>query len=113
MGTWDAMDSKIGKVELAQKHLFAPDTVQTFGDIDVESFSVSHDAAEPQFYAIHYHGKTFVILTDTGYVSEHVEGVIKDADAYLLECNHDVEMLRMGEYSWPLKQRILGDKGHL
>jgi phosphoribosyl 1,2-cyclic phosphodiesterase len=112
-GTWDAMAGKIGKVDLAQKHIFAPDTVQTFGDIDVESFSVSHDAAEPQFYAIHYHGKTFVILTDTGYVSEHVEGVIKDADAYLLECNHDVEMLRMGEYSWPLKQRILGDKGHL
>lgn len=36
-GTWDAMSSKIGKVDLAQKHLFAPDTVQTFGDIDVES----------------------------------------------------------------------------
>ncbi|MDT6979456.1 MBL fold metallo-hydrolase [Levilactobacillus zymae] len=112
-GTWDAMAPRIGKVDLAQKHLFAPDTVQTFGDIDVESFSVSHDAAEPQFYALHYHDKTFVILTDTGYVSEHVEGVIKDADAYLLECNHDVEMLRMGDYSWPLKQRILGDKGHL
>lgn len=109
-GTWDAMASRIGKVSLDQKHLFAPDTVQTFGDIDVESFSVSHDAAEPQFYAVHYHGKTFVILTDTGYVSEHVEGVIKDADAYLLECNHDVEMLRMGDYSWPLKQRILSDK---
>lgn len=112
-GTWDAMAPRIGKVDLAQKYLFAPDTVQTFGDIDVESFSVSHDAAEPQFYAIHYEGKTFVILTDTGYVSEHVEGVIKNADAYLLECNHDVEMLRMGDYSWPLKQRILGDKGHL
>ena len=30
-----------------------------------------------------------------------------------MECNHDTEMLRMGPYSWPLKQRILGDEGHL
>lgn len=83
------------------------------GDLDVESFTVSHDAAEPQFYAVHSGGKSFVVLTDTGYVSDHVEGVIKNADAYLMECNHDVEMLRMGSYSWPLKQRILSDTGHL
>ena len=31
----------------------------------------------------------------------------------MIECNHDPEMLRMGPYSWPLKQRILGDTGHL
>ena len=97
-GTWDAMSSKIGKIDLAQKHLFARIPCRPLADIDVESFSVSHDAAEPQFYAIHYHGKTFVILTDTGYVSEHVEDIISDADAYLLECNHDVEMLRMGVF---------------
>ncbi|WP_461244097.1 MBL fold metallo-hydrolase [Secundilactobacillus muriivasis] len=112
-GTWDAMDGKIGKVDVTQKHILAPDSTLSLGDMDVESFSVSHDAAEPQFYAVHSGGKTFVVLTDTGYVSDHVEGVIKDADAYLMECNHDVEMLRMGSYSWPLKQRILGDTGHL
>ena len=31
----------------------------------------------------------------------------------LLESNHDIEMLRTGRYPWPLKQRILGDRGHL
>lgn len=112
-GTWDAMAPKIGEVPLEKKNLFAPDTTLAMGDIDVESFSVSHDAAEPQFYAFHSDGKSFVILTDTGYVSEHVEGTIRNADAYLMECNHDVEMLRMGSYSWPLKQRILSDTGHL
>ena len=112
-GTWDAMSSKIGKVPEDEKNIFPPDTVMDFGDIDIESFSVSHDAAEPQFYVFHHRNKSFVVLTDTGYVSDRMEGVIKDADGYLLECNHDIEMLENGEYSWPLKQRILSDQGHL
>lgn len=111
--TWDAMANKVGSIPLEQKHVIAPNTVKDLGDIDVESFAVSHDAANPQFYQIHHNNKTFCILTDTGYVSERVEGKIRDADAYVMECNHDTEMLRMGPYSWPLKQRILSDTGHL
>ncbi|KRL05828.1 MBL fold metallo-hydrolase [Liquorilactobacillus oeni] len=112
-GTWNAMAHKIGKVPLEQKHIFGMGEIKTFGDLDVESFGVSHDAAEPQFYELHHGGRSFVILTDTGYVSEHLEGLIKDADGYLIECNHDTEMLRMGVYPWSLKQRILSDQGHL
>ncbi|MCR5503945.1 MAG: MBL fold metallo-hydrolase, partial [Lachnospiraceae bacterium] len=29
------------------------------------------------------------------------------------EANHDVNMLQVGPYPYPLKQRILGDRGHL
>lgn len=112
-GTWEAMGSKIGKIAVEQKHILAPGQVQSLGGLDVESFSVSHDAVEPQFYEVHYHNKSFAIVTDTGYVSERVLGTISDADGYLFECNHDVEMLRMGGYPWPLKQRILSDTGHL
>lgn len=112
-GTWQAMASKVGKIPAEQKFLLPPNSVKTFGDMDIESFSVSHDAAQPQFYQVHHNNKTFCILTDTGYVSDRVAGTIRDADAYLMECNHDTEMLRMGPYSWPLKQRILGDEGHL
>ena len=83
-GTWNAMNSRIGKVSDDQKNIFPPDTVMDFGDIDIESFSVSHDAAEPQFYVFHHRNKSFVVLTDTGYVSDRMEGVIKDADGYLL-----------------------------
>ncbi|KRN19436.1 MBL fold metallo-hydrolase [Pediococcus claussenii] len=112
-GTWAAIGSKIGKLDNAQKFIFDANTVKTLGDLDVESFSVSHDAAEPQFYEFHHDGKSFVILTDTGYVSDRVAGTINNADGYLFEVNHDMEMLRMGEYPWPLKQRILGGHGHL
>jgi phosphoribosyl 1,2-cyclic phosphodiesterase len=112
-GTWNAMDKKLGKIPVEQKHIFEMGKTLTFGDIDVESFGVSHDAAEPQFYSFQKDGKSFVILTDTGYVSERMRGVIKNADCYLMESNHDVEMLRSGAYPWSLKQRILSDKGHL
>lgn len=111
--TWQAMDPLIGKVDVAQKHIFDMESVLTLGDLDIESFGVSHDAAAPQFYKFNKAGKSFVVLTDTGYCSDRVRGIVKDADAYLIESNHDLQMLRMGAYPWNLKQRILGDKGHL
>ena len=111
--TWEAMAPLIGKVDVAQQYIFEMGKVLTFGDLDIESFGVSHDAAAPQFYRFYKDGHSFVTLTDTGYASEHVRGVIRDADAYLVESNHDLEMLRMGAYPWSLKQRILGDRGHL
>jgi phosphoribosyl 1,2-cyclic phosphodiesterase len=111
--TWDAMAPKIGKVAPEQKHIFEMDTLKSFADLDIQSFGVSHDAAAPQFYEFQHNGRTFVILTDTGYVSERLSAKINNANGYLFECNHDVEMLRMGLYPWALKQRILSDKGHL
>ena len=31
----------------------------------------------------------------------------------MLEANHDIRMLQVGSYPYYLKQRILGDRGHL
>ncbi|EOH98013.1 MBL fold metallo-hydrolase [Enterococcus pallens] len=111
--TWEAMAPLIGNVALEQRQIFEMGKVLTFGDMDIESFGVSHDAAAPQFYRFYKDGRSFVMLTDTGYASDHVRGTIRNADAYLVESNHDLEMLRMGPYPWSLKQRILGDRGHL
>ncbi len=111
--TWKAMDHIIGNVKTEQKHVFEMGQVLTLGDVDIQSYGVSHDAAEPQFYSFHHEGKQMVMLTDTGYVSDRLRGLLRDADAYLIESNHDLELLRMGGYPWSLKQRILGDEGHL
>ncbi|QBO37472.1 MBL fold metallo-hydrolase [Periweissella cryptocerci] len=111
--TWDAIGTKIGVIPAEQKMDFEPGKVLTLDDLDVESFPVSHDAANPQFYQFHHNSKAFAIVTDTGYLSDRLHGTLQNADAYLIEANHDVEMLRMGGYAWSLKQRILSDKGHL
>ncbi|MCM3668905.1 MBL fold metallo-hydrolase [Mesobacillus maritimus] len=111
--TWKAMDGLIGEVPIEQKFTFDMETVKSFGSLDIESFGVSHDAAEPMFYVFHHEGKKLVLITDTGYVSDRMKGIIANADVYVFESNHDVQMLRMGRYPWNIKRRILGDYGHV
>lgn len=111
--TWSAMTKTIGDIPVAQKMMFDMGKTVTIGDIDVTSFGVSHDAVSPQFYTFQRNDKRFVMLTDTGYVSQRLIDALKGADAYLMESNHDIELLRAGSYPWKTKQRILGDKGHL
>ena len=114
-GTWDYLidTNKIGKLPVEQINTIEPGQTKTLGDLTVTAFATSHDAAEPQYYVFESGGKRVAFLTDTGYVSENVEGEIKDADAYMMEFNYDTMMLREGSYSWSLKQRILSDVGHL
>src|SRR5699024_386100 len=111
--TWKAMENSIGKLSVDQKFHFGMETVETFGDMDVESFGVSHDAAEPMFYTFHKNNKKVALVTDLGYVSERIKKTVENADAYIFEANHDVSMLRMGRYPWNVKRRILGDTGHI
>ncbi|BDR56565.1 MBL fold metallo-hydrolase [Xylocopilactobacillus apis] len=107
------METKVGQISTEQLIDFEPGQTISIGDVDVESFAVSHDAVLPQFYQFHCENKSFAILTDTGYVSDKIKYKIRNANMYLFESNHDLEMLRMGMYPWPLKQRILSDRGHL
>lgn len=111
--TWQAMEPKLGKIKPEHKFHFDVEELKTIGNIDIMSFGISHDAINPQFYTFQKNNKRFVILTDTGYVSDRMRDALKNADAYLIESNHDVSMLRMGKYPWSLKQRIISDKGHL
>ncbi|GAA0608096.1 MBL fold metallo-hydrolase [Virgibacillus siamensis] len=111
--TWKAMENAIGTISLDQKFTFGTGEIETFRDIDVESFGVSHDAAEPMFFTFHHNRKKVALVTDLGYVSERIKKTVEDADAYIFEANHDVSMLRMGRYPWNVKRRILGDSGHV
>lgn len=83
--TWNAMDTAIGDVNTEQKFLFDRDTVKTFGDIDIASFAVSHDAADPMFFTFHQGEKTLALATDLGYVSDHIKGMIRNADSLILK----------------------------
>lgn len=111
--TWRAMSPAIGDIPVDQKFVFQTGTVKSFGNMDIESFEVSHDAAEPMFFVIRHDGKKLTLLTDLGYVSEHIKGIIEDSNAYIIEANHDIQMLMMGRYPWNVKRRILGDTGHI
>ncbi|MFY4776189.1 MBL fold metallo-hydrolase [Metabacillus sp. RGM 3146] len=111
--TWKAMENLVGEIPTEQKFIFPMEKIRTFGSLDVESFGVSHDAAEPMFYVFHHEGRKIALITDTGYVSDRMKGIIRNSNAFVFESNHDVDMLRMGKYPWNIKRRILSDVGHV
>lgn len=82
-------------------------------DTRIEPFSVVHDAADPVGFAMYAGGLKLVICTDLGRVTTLVREHLKDANAVVLESNHDLEMLQSCDYTWELKQRIASTHGHL
>lgn len=85
----------------------------TVGDIDVCNYSIPHDAADPVAYTFYIYNRKISVATDVGCITEAVYENVMESDLALIESNHDVEMLKNGRYPWPLKKRILGDRGHL
>ena len=85
----------------------------TGSDITITAFELSHDALEPIGFTIEADGEKLAVITDTGVVKDEAYEAISDADQLVFEANHDVDMLMFGEYPYPVKVRIKGDKGHL
>ena len=79
----------------------------------MQSFAISHDAAEPVGYRVNHGTKSAGIATDLGYYDDYIVQNLSGLDVLLLEANHDVNMLQVGSYPYYLKQRILGNRGHL
>ena len=85
------------------------------GDIDVNPFTIPHDAADPCGFVFHARHESIrmAVATDLGYVPPNVKQALKGVDVLLLESNHDLEMLKDGPYPWSVKQRVLSRVGHL
>lgn len=111
-GSYRGLKSDIHE-KLERPEILQNNDVLQFGDVVVEVFELSHDALEPTGFIFRYGDVKVVLLTDTGYVSEEVKMKIKDADVYLMEFNHDPELLLHSHYPWHIKQRILSIRGHL
>lgn len=101
-----AMDEELFRVIHAEEELMV-------GDLKVRPFSISHDAAEPVAYRVENGEKSAAVATDLGVYDEKIVEQLQKLDVLLLEANHDIHMLQVGAYPYPLKQRILGNRGHL
>ncbi|BAO45018.1 MBL fold metallo-hydrolase [Thiolapillus brandeum] len=109
-GTWrNAPCGDVPELQLFGSHTPAFQV----GEIQVRPFAVPHDAREPTQFTFSHDGLTLGILTDTGSFTPHVLDAVADVDGLLLECNHDVRMLRDGPYPPRLQARVGGDYGHL
>ena len=82
-------------------------------DVHIDIIKTSHDASESMGYVFSSGGSSLVYITDTGYINNKYFRKLYNKNMYVMESNHDVEMLMHGKYPTWLKQRVLGDKGHL
>lgn len=110
--TWKAMRRELGKIAECNIQIIHNDYFE-IGDFDICNYSIPHDAADPVAYTFCVGGKKISVATDIGCITENIYKNVLGSDIALIESNHDVDMLYHGKYSWPLKQRILSDNGHL
>jgi phosphoribosyl 1,2-cyclic phosphodiesterase len=90
-----------------------PGEAFSVGDIEVTPFTIPHDAADPVAFRIDTQGIRIAVVTDLGYVPEHVKHHVAGCHCLIFESNHDLEMLKVGPYPWHVKQRVMSRHGHL
>ncbi|MCR5717118.1 MAG: MBL fold metallo-hydrolase [Lachnospiraceae bacterium] len=114
-GTRDAIlqDPKCGTIDEDLFEVIAADEKYVIKDLNIHPFHISHDAADPVAYRICHGKQKCAVCTDLGVYNDYIIDNLRGLDAVLLEANHDVHMLEVGPYPYPLKRRILGERGHL
>ena len=110
--TWNAM--------LKQKEKVSENNIKTFtfnkfsiGDIEIDPFSIPHDAANPCGFNLYHNDKKMSIATDIGHIDSKIINHLSNSCFLLLEANYEPEVLKCSPYPYMLKQRIKGPNGHL
>ena len=92
---------------------FDPGDTLSIAGIHAQTYSTSHDVINPVGYRFNALDDSIGFATDTGELSSQAMNTLKDCRVLALESNHDVTMLREGEYPRFLQERILSARGHL
>lgn len=111
--TWAAMESQVGKIDKSLVNIFDNNSSFEIGEIGVNPFSIPHDAADPVGYSFEFDGEKVAVATDIGELKKDLFEALRGSKTVLLESNHDINMLEIGNYPPLLKRRIRGRLGHL
>jgi len=93
--------------------IFSTGEAFEFGDLEIHSFSVQHDAMDPVAFTICTSGKKLGFCTDLGFVTTLVSRQLQDCDYLYIEANHDPSMVYASPRSEKYKKRVLSRLGHL
>jgi phosphoribosyl 1,2-cyclic phosphodiesterase len=86
----------------------------TLGEVEVQTFSVPHDAMDPVGFLLRTSVGNIGFLTDLGHATKLILERVKSANVLVLEANHDLKLLQDDtRRPWSLKHRILSRHGHL
>jgi phosphoribosyl 1,2-cyclic phosphodiesterase len=104
-----------------QWSLFETGSRFSYRDLEVEAFSIPHDACDPVGYLFSWGGKDLFVpesiiawVLDLGYITNLVREKIMLADTLVIEANYDTRLLEEdAKRPWSVKQRIQSRHGHL
>lgn len=110
--TKEAIESQLGvSIEC---RLFSTGSSFEIGDVQIDTFSVPHDAYDPVGFLLRTISGNIGFLTDLGHATRLVMERVRASNILVLETNHDIKMLQEDlRRPWSLKQRILSRHGHL
>ena len=111
--TLDAMPIQKDKIPEKNIKYFKISSNFSIGDLDINSFSIPHDAANPCGFNISKNGKQISIATDIGHMTNDILKNLEESLFVMLEANYDPEVLKFSSYPFKLKTRIAGPDGHL
>ena len=111
-GTWQAIQRQFKMDEIKVK-LFQTGSPFKIGDIQIDPFSVPHDAYEPVGFRLQTKKTAVGIVTDLGMSTNLIKEKLKGCHALVVEANHDEDLLKEALRPWSLKQRIRSRQGHL
>ncbi len=84
------------------------------GEVEVQSFSIQHDAVDPVGFVISDGVRRFGFLSDVGHVTRSMTESLRGLHGLFVEANYDEELLEADtKRPWPTKQRISSRHGHL
>jgi phosphoribosyl 1,2-cyclic phosphodiesterase len=84
-----------------------------FGDLEIEPFSVQHDALDPVAFVIRCGALKLGFCTDLGFATSLVASKLSDCDYLYLEANHQPSMVHASSRPDIYKKRVLSRQGHL
>ena len=96
-----------------RREIFQAGQRLVIGDVEIDSFTIPHDAVDPVAFCFRSQGVKLGLVTDLGYMPDSVRLQIEGCQLLVLESNHDLDMLKVGPYPWFVKQRVMSRMGHL
>ncbi len=112
--TWHALlAGGCGHLEHDCCHRLEAGDATTVGDLTVSALAKPHDAAGAVCYRISAAQVSMAVVTDLGYLPPELIKALRGCQYYVFEANHDEVLEKQSERPWSLKQRVLGDYGHL
>lgn len=111
-GEWKSIE---GVDEDIKNSIVDQEPITNIGAFDIFPFRTQHDAYHSLGYVVddYANQKSCSICLDTGVISEEMLKEMNDSEIFIIEANHDPEMVEASDYPDSVKARILSDVGHL